>query len=68
MTAADLTPREIEVLTLVARGKSDWSIGIILGVSENTAKFHVANIRRKLNAGNRIEAAVRAALAGVINP
>lgn len=51
-----LTAREIEVLGLLARGLSNREIGRTLFIAETTAKFHVANIMRKLEVGRRSEA------------
>ncbi len=51
-----LTVRERDVLRFVAQGKTDWEIGIILSVSETTARFHADNARRKLGAVNRAHA------------
>lgn len=56
---AGLTTREHDALRYVAEGKTDWEIGVILGVSEATARFHVDNARRKLGAVNRAQAAAR---------
>jgi DNA-binding CsgD family transcriptional regulator len=55
-TAAALTPREQEVLQLLAAGASNKVIARLLGVSVHTAKFHVASLLRKLGAGSRLEA------------
>ena len=44
---------------LVADGKTDWEISVILGVSEATARFHVDNGRRKLGAVTRAQAVAR---------
>ncbi|QQS24236.1 MAG: AAA family ATPase [Actinomycetota bacterium] len=52
-----LTARELEVLRLVADGRSNGEIGEQLFVSRKTASVHVSNILRKLGAANRIEAA-----------
>ncbi len=52
-----LTPREVEILTAVARGLSNRAIGRELWVTEQTVKFHLANIYRKLGVGNRTQAA-----------
>jgi len=49
-----LTPRESEVLKWCAAGKSNWSIGEILGITEHGVDFHVRNITRKLKADNRV--------------
>jgi DNA-binding NarL/FixJ family response regulator len=56
-----LTPREIEVLELLAEGLPNKAIAARLGISDQTVKFHVASITGKLGAPNRT-AAVRAAL------
>jgi DNA-binding CsgD family transcriptional regulator len=54
-----LTVRERDAMRFVAQGKTDWEIGMILGVSETTARFHVDNARRKLAAVNRAHAVAR---------
>lgn len=54
--AQELSPREQEVLSLLARGMSNREIGRKLFVSETTAKFHVGNILRKLGVSSRAEA------------
>ncbi len=51
-----LTPREIEVLRLLAAGLGNKEIASRLGISEHTAKFHVAAIMGKLGAASRTEA------------
>ena len=56
-----LTPREREVLELVAEGLPNKTIAARLAISDQTAKFHVASICAKLGAANRTEA-VRIAL------
>ncbi|KRF19064.1 LuxR family transcriptional regulator [Nocardioides sp. Soil797] len=68
-TAAEqkhLTPRECEVLALLARGLSNRDIGRQLYISETTAKFHVGNILRKLGVTRRAEAVYEASKLGVI--
>ncbi|HEX2642309.1 MAG TPA: response regulator transcription factor [Thermoanaerobaculia bacterium] len=61
-----LTPRESEVLQLLAQGLSNPAIGERLGISEHTAKFHVNAILGKLGAQGRTDAVVRAARLGLI--
>ena len=51
-----LTPRELEVLRIMAEGEANKAIAWRLGISEHTAKFHVASILTKLNAASRAEA------------
>lgn len=55
----ELTPRESEVLELVARGLQNKSIAGLLSLSENTVKIHLHNIISKLGVHNRTEAAAR---------
>lgn len=52
----ELTDREIEVLKLIAAGRSNKSVGDALGISEDTVKGHVRNILSKLNASDRTHA------------
>ena len=61
-----LTPREREVLELLAGGLSNRRIASELGISEHTAKFHVNGILAKLGATTRTEAVVLAARAGLL--
>lgn len=63
-----LTSREIECLAWVLEGKTNWEIGVLTGVSARTVQFHLANAARKLDACNRIQAGVRALLAGLAVP
>ncbi|MGW7514205.1 transposase [Streptomyces sp. NPDC054796] len=55
---SSLSAREMEVLQLVATGKTNCSIGMELGISERTAREHVARIMLKLGVGSRVEIAV----------
>ncbi|MBI3212678.1 MAG: response regulator transcription factor [Mycobacterium sp.] len=61
-----LTDREIEVLRLLAAGLSNSKIGEELFISATTAKFHVSNIMRKLEATRRAEAVYAASKRGLI--
>jgi DNA-binding NarL/FixJ family response regulator len=60
LPGAELTPRELEVLSLLARGVDNPGIARTLFVSQHTVKNHVSSILVKLQVENRIQAAVRA--------
>jgi DNA-binding CsgD family transcriptional regulator len=62
-----LTPREIEVLALLAEGASNKTIARRLGISVHTAKFHVGSLIDKLEAVGRTDAVAHAARRGVIH-
>ena len=64
--AEPLTPREVEVLGMLAEGQSNKSIAYRLGISEHTVKFHVTSIMGKLNAGSRTEAVTQGIRQGLI--
>jgi DNA-binding NarL/FixJ family response regulator len=66
MAVEALTPREIEVLDLVAEGLPNKIIAARLGISDQTVKFHVASISGKLGAANRTDAVRRAVRRGLI--
>jgi len=61
-----LTPRELEVLELVTRGLRNKEIAAALGITENTAKYHLRHILEKLHAESRTELAARAVREGLI--
>ena len=64
--APPLTPREIEVLGMLAEGLGNKTIARRLGISEHTVKFHVGSIFAKLDASSRTEAVTRGARRGLI--
>jgi DNA-binding NarL/FixJ family response regulator len=64
--AEDLTPRELEVLQLLAEGLANRAIAQELAISEHTVKFHVNAIMSKLGAQSRTAAVVRATRLGLI--
>ncbi len=61
-----LTPREIQVLDLLAQGLPNKAIATRLGISDQTVKFHVSSISGKLGAANRTDAVRRAVRRGLI--
>ena len=65
--AFELTPRERDVLALMAEGASNKQIARQLGISVHTAKFHVASVLEKLDATGRTDAVAHAARIGVIH-
>lgn len=62
-----LTPREIQVLELLAQGLSNKTIAARLAISDQTVKFHVASICGKLGAVNRTDAVRRAIRRGLVS-
>ena len=62
---SSLTPRETEILALLAEGQSNKAIARNLGISDGTVKLHVKAILRKLNLHSRVEAAVMAVEYGI---
>ena len=64
--AVGLTPRELEVLALLAEGATNKTIARRLGISVHTAKFHVGSLLDKLDASGRTDAVTHAARLGVI--
>lgn len=61
-----MTPRELDVLTLLVEGHSNKAIASRLGISDQTVKFHVASIIGKLGASNRTDAVRRALRRGLV--
>ena len=64
----DLSDREVEALTWVARGKTSAEIAQILGLSKRTVDFHIDNAREKLGAATRTQAVMKAADGGLNEP
>jgi LuxR family transcriptional activator of conjugal transfer of Ti plasmids len=62
----ELTPRERQCLEWAAQGKSRSDIGLIIGLSPRTVKFHLENAQRKLNVARTTQAVLRAAALGLI--
>lgn len=67
-TAGKLTRREQEALRWTAAGKSYWETSIILGISERTVRFFMANARNKLDAVTNTQAVAKAVWQGLIPP
>jgi len=65
-TGLVLTPREVEVLRLLAQGKSNRELARDLGISEGTVKLHVHHLLRKLGVRSRTQAALRARDLGLL--
>lgn len=63
-----LNDREIETLMWAARGKTSEEIATIMSIAERTVNFHLNNARDKLGVATRIQAAVKATVAGIIQP
>jgi DNA-binding CsgD family transcriptional regulator len=63
---APLTPRERDVIALLAEGLSNKAIAVRLGISVDTAKFHVGRLIDKLDATGRTDAVAHAARCGII--
>ena len=63
-----LTPRELEVLALIARGLRISDAACALGVADGTVASHIKSIYRKLDIGSRAEAAMHATRMGLLSP
>lgn len=63
-TPVRLTGRQLECVALVARGKSDWEISRILGISEETVKQHLKDARDRYDVPKRVQVVVRAVFDG----
>lgn len=67
MPRSDLTPRELEVLKLIVKGKSNREIATELFVTEGTVKVHVNNLLGKLGVNDRTQAATVAIQRGIVH-
>jgi DNA-binding CsgD family transcriptional regulator len=65
-TDPQLTPREKEVLKWTAEGKTAWEVGQILGLAEDTVKFHLRNVTKKLGSSSKHQAVLKAMDLGLI--
>jgi DNA-binding NarL/FixJ family response regulator len=65
--ACPLTPRELEILRAAAEGPTNAQIARQLWVTEQTVKFHLSNIYRKLGVSNRTEASRYALMHGLVH-
>lgn len=63
-----LTPREQEVLTLIAKGYTISKVGEMLGITRNTTAGYVKTLYRKLNVNSRAEATLEATRRGMVSP
>lgn len=61
-----LTPRELEALGWARHGKTNWEISVLMTISERSAKFHIENAMRKVNASNRTQAIATALALGLL--
>jgi DNA-binding NarL/FixJ family response regulator len=66
-TTSELTRRELEILQLAASGRSNGELARLLWVTEQTIKFHLSNIYRKLGVANRTEASRWAQVHGLLD-
>lgn len=67
MSGSELTSRELEVLKLIVKGKSNREIGTALAISEATVKSHINNILSKLGVTDRTQAATTALQRGIVH-
>ena len=66
-TRADITPRELEILTLVTQGNANKEIAASLGIAEDTVKQHVSRILQKLGVNDRAQATAEAIRLGLVS-
>jgi DNA-binding CsgD family transcriptional regulator len=68
MSRENLSPREAEVLTLIASGRSTKEISAELSIAESTVNWHVGNVLTKLSAASRAEAVAVALRSEALDP
>jgi two-component system NarL family response regulator len=66
--ACDLSPRQIQILTLVAQGQTYREVGATIGIAERTVKYHVAQILERLHLQNRAQVIAYATRTGLVRP
>ena len=66
-TGSDLTPRELEVLSLLTHGGNNREISKQLNIAEKTTSIHVSNILSKLGVSDRTQAAIAAIQRGLVH-
>lgn len=59
MTAALLTPRQLDVINELMRGSSNKAISYALGIAESTVKVHIRHVMKKFGATNRVQIVLR---------
>lgn len=68
MTDTPLSSREVEILSLIAEGKSNKEVAVALSISINTVKVHLSNIYQKISVSSRTEATLYAIENGIVSP
>jgi len=66
--SATLTAREVDVLSWASRGKTNWEVARILGISENAVKFHIRNSCKSLGTCSKLHTVTKAICLGLIRP
>lgn len=66
MGSQELSDRELEVLRLIAKGRSNQQISTVLNIAESTVRFHINNIFDKLNVSDRTQAVIIAVNRGIV--
>jgi two-component system, NarL family, response regulator len=66
LNSTELTDRELEVLHLLSKGKTNADIGLLLSITEGTVKFHITNLLTKLGVSDRTQAVITALQRGLV--